>query len=68
MQEAFALLGDDTRDDALLGVVVEGNGVCHVFGVALLEERPADRFAVGIGDMLGIKHLGVEIDPYLVGL
>ena len=68
MQKAFALLSDDAGDDALLGEIVEDDGVRHILGVALLEEGPADGLAIGVGDMHGIEYLGVEIDTYLVGL
>ena len=62
MEEAVALLGDDTGDDAFAGVVVEGDGVGHVFVVALFEEGAADYFAVGVGNGLCIEYLAVEVD------
>ena len=62
VKESVALLGDDTGDDAFAGVVVEGDGVGHVFVVALFEEGTADYFAVGVGNGLCIEYLAVEVD------
>ena len=67
MEEAFALLGDDTRDNALLGIIIESDSIGHILGVALLEEGTPDGVAVGVDNMLGIEHLGVEVDPDFVG-
>ena len=38
MEESIALLCDYTGDEAFVGIIVEDDGVGHVFGIALLEE------------------------------
>ncbi len=67
MEEAVALLGDDSGDDAFVGIVVEDYGVGHVFVFVLLEEGFTDGFAVGVGDGTGTEYLAVEIYTYVVG-
>ena len=67
VEESVALLGDDARDKALLGVVVEDDCVGYIFGLILFEEGVAVGFAVGVRHRLGIEHLFVEIDANIVG-
>ena len=67
VEKPVALLGDDAGDKAFVGVVVKDNGVGHVFVVALLKERSAGGFAVGVGHGLGGERLFVEIDTNVVG-
>ena len=68
MEESVALLGDDARDETFVGVVVEHDGVGHVFIVALLEEGAAGGFAIGVGYGLCIERLFVEVHSDFVGL
>ena len=68
VEESVALLGDDTGDEAFVGVVVEDDGVGHVFIVALLEEGASSGFATGVGHGLCIERLLVEVHPDFVGL
>ena len=68
MQVPVALLGDDTGDEPFVGVVVEDNGIRHVFGIALLEEGAAVHFARRVGDRPGAENLAVEVYLYVVGL
>ena len=68
VEESVALLGDDTGDEAFVGVVVEDDGVGHVFIVTLLEEGASGGFAAGVGHGLCIERLLVEVHPDFVGL
>ena len=68
VEEPVALLGDDARDEAFLGVVVEDDGIGYIFGFVLFEEGVAAHLAVGIQHRLGVEHLFVEINTHIVGL
>ena len=67
VEETVALLGDDAGDEAFVGIVVEDDGVRHVFVLALFEEGPAVDLASGVGDGTGAEYLLVEVDTYIVG-
>lgn len=66
MQESFALLRDDTRDEAFLGAVVEGDGVGYVFGLVLLEEGVSADGSVAVKHRPCMQCLPVEIHAYIV--
>ena len=68
VEEPIALLGDDTRNDALLGAVVEGDGVGDILGIVLFEKGVSGRGFGGVGRGCGKENLMVEVDAHVVGL
>ena len=68
MQVAVALLGNDALYDALLRVVVEGDGVGMVFGLGLLEVGAAVHLVGRVAGAVGVQGLVLEVDFHAVGV